>query len=45
MLPVALERLPMLEFSELQSEQYLSQNNSFNNPRLSLFQVPVIIKS
>ena len=31
MLHVALGRIPALEFNELQSEQYLSQNNSFYN--------------
>ena len=44
MLPVALERFPTLEFNELQSEQYLTQNNSFYNQGLSHFQVTVINK-
>ena len=44
MLPVALERFPTLEFNELQSEQYLTQNNSFYNQGLSPFQVTVINK-
>ena len=33
MLHVALGNLPTLEFNELQSEQYLSQNNSIRNNR------------
>ena len=45
MLHVALGRLPTLKFNELQSEQYLSENNSFYNQELSPFQTLVIIKS
>ena len=45
MLYVALGWLPTQELNKLQSEQYLSQNNSFYNQGLSPFQVSVIIKS
>ena len=42
---VTLGRLPTLKFNELQSEKYVSQNNSFYNQGSSPFQVLVIIKS
>ena len=45
MLHIAHGRLPTLKFNELQSEQYLSENNSSYDQELSPFQVLVIIKS
>ena len=45
MLHVVLGRFSTLEFNELKSEQYLSQNHSFQNQGLSPFQVPDIIKT
>ena len=45
MLQVALAGFPTLKFNELQIKKYLSQNDSFINQGLSLFQELVIIKS
>ena len=43
-LHVVLERLPTLEFNELQCYQRLIQNITFYNQGLSSFQIPVKIK-
>ena len=43
MLHVSVGRLPMLEFNELQSEEYSSQNNRFYSQGFSPFQAPDLI--